>query len=87
MECMTAELRRLTEGAIDIVIPDHRGTGRSSPLYCGDFYANNSRPCVEEAVKVYGGQLASYSTSNAARDIEAAMRAIGSLKRQQVSEV
>jgi hypothetical protein len=32
LECFIAPLRRLTGYAYDIVIPDHRGTGRSSPL-------------------------------------------------------
>eukprot|EP00966_Prymnesium_polylepis_P283946 6559698-Prymnesium_polylepis.1 len=68
---MVGELRQLTSGTLDFFIPDHRGTGRSSPLFCdvGNSTATASPACVSAAATRFGlDYLHSFSTSNAARD-------------------
>jgi pimeloyl-ACP methyl ester carboxylesterase len=58
----------------DIMIPDHRGTGRSSPLYCYNYTADLSMECVQYALAhTSNATLAAYSTTNAAHDLYAAM--------------
>ena len=56
------------------MIPDHRGTGRSSPLYCTDYSVATDPACIAAALQRYSNAtLAQFSVSNAARDINAAM--------------
>lgn len=79
MECMLSEAIGLTQGLVDYIIPDHRGTGRSSALFCNfeEKTTNSSVTCVTEAVRHYGmGYLSQFSASNAARDINFGITAI-----------
>jgi pimeloyl-ACP methyl ester carboxylesterase len=80
MECMLPQIIDLTEGRFDVAIPDHRGTGRSSPLFCDweDDSAAFSKECVDAAMEHYGIQyLNHFTTPNAARDMHAAIDQIG----------
>ena len=62
------------QSQFDVMIPDHRGTGRSSPLYCTEYTATPDPACIATALQRYSNAtLAQFSVSNAARDINAAM--------------
>ena len=36
IECLVADFLATTSGQFNIMIPDHRGVGRSSPLECAE---------------------------------------------------
>ena len=69
MECLIEDLMSLTGGVYDIVIPDHRGVGRSTQLNCGN--STFATPdCMTRAVEMYGADfLQGFSVTNAAKDI------------------
>ncbi len=77
--------------ATDVYLFEHRGVGRSTRLSCPDQEADDSRGgpeiveaeargCVEALQDRWGGELAAFSTTDAARDLEAL---IGSLRGEQ----
>ena len=82
MECLIADLIEGTGGRFDIVIPDHRGVGRSSPLNCGwgpnDMNQSAQVPtagCMKKMVGTYGAEyLQSFTVTNAAKDIHWAIQ-------------
>jgi pimeloyl-ACP methyl ester carboxylesterase len=70
MECLLAGLFAQTSGVFDLVIPDHRGVGRSTQLNGGNC-TDGSVDCAKRAIALYGATyLRSFTTTNAARDIE-----------------
>lgn len=82
MECMVGKLQDLTYGSLNFVIPDHRGTGRSSPLLCGN-ESSVTKECVGRLISEHSlDYLHAFSTSNAARDIKLAMELSGSAARR-----
>lgn len=75
-----AELLVAEDTALAVYLPDHRGTGRSARLGCEVQEADDSEggltitesewpACREAVVAQWGADLASFSTTNAARDI------------------
>lgn len=55
--------------ALDLYIPDHRGTGRSSELACPDVSAGIDA-CAADLIRTWGRDgLAAFSTTEAARDV------------------
>lgn len=67
---------------LDLYLPDHRGTGRSSRLGCEKQEATSSvgganivsyewQLCLKAAVDEWGDNLAHFTPSNAARDLDA----------------
>jgi len=87
LECFIAPLRRLTGYAYDIVIPDHRGTGRSSPLVpllrAPPFCENDV--CYAEKVLSLVNHTRHFTVSNAARDVHAFMTQSGALSRRSAN--
>jgi len=70
VECLVASLMELTAGQFNIVIPDHRGTGRSTPLMCGNRTGSMEEGCIRQAIAQHGAQyLNSFSITNAAHDL------------------
>ncbi len=68
--------------AVDVYIPDHRGTGRSSRLGCKTneapgsasgvgIAANEWKRCAADAKAEWGDRLLAFSTTNAAKDVAA----------------
>lgn len=84
MEDMAAELSR-QDASVDVYIPDHRGTGRSTYLGCkqqqfGVYSLDDWQICLEEVKQTWGDKLATFSTTTAARDVGYAIertRAVG----------
>lgn len=70
LEPVAEEMLR-QNGAIDVYLPDHRGTGRSAHLGCPKLNASVALPlCVREAQKEWGEDgFAAFNTTNAARDL------------------
>ncbi len=79
------------EGAVgktvDLYLPDHRGTGRSSRLSCPDFESDESDEgfwvsdeefpeCAEVVKEEWGSKLDGFTITNAARDIGEVIAAI-----------
>jgi len=65
----------------DIMLPDHRGTGRSSALWCPEIdnlvlsssSKSNFKECVAYLSERYGDDLHYFTTTNAAFDLKAAI--------------
>lgn len=58
--------------ALDLYIPDHRGTGRSTKLECSGSGSGSASgaSCIEELITTWGRDgLAAFSTTSAARDV------------------
>lgn len=71
LEPMAAEVLS-RNGAFDVYIPDHRGTGRSAFLECPISTSTRFDPaaCGAELVKAWGKDgLATFNTTTAARDV------------------
>lgn len=75
-----AELLVEEDDALEIYIPDHRGTGDSTRLGCPDQEATTSsygsfiapaewKKCAEAVTAQWGPDLAAFTTSNAANDV------------------
>lgn len=77
---------RFIAQSVDIYLPDHRGTGRSSRLACPDAETAGSSSgiavdqseiaaCVQPLVDTWGDKLSGFTTTQAARDIGEVIRA------------
>ena len=68
MECLISDLQNLTNGRLDIVLPEHRGVARSSGLNCGN--TTDQLQCLKFAVGKYTAEyLSGFTVTNAAHDI------------------
>eukprot|EP00005_Dracoamoeba_jomungandri_P006342 CAMPEP_0174261752 /NCGR_PEP_ID=MMETSP0439-20130205/12040_1 /TAXON_ID=0 /ORGANISM="Stereomyxa ramosa, Strain Chinc5" /LENGTH=529 /DNA_ID=CAMNT_0015346299 /DNA_START=51 /DNA_END=1640 /DNA_ORIENTATION=- len=79
MEGLVPAFSQLMED-YDIMIPDHRGTGRSSGLWCPEIELMADHPSLETIKKCiaylsdrYGDDLHYFTTTNAALDLKAAI--------------
>jgi pimeloyl-ACP methyl ester carboxylesterase len=74
LEDMAAMLAR-QDSSLDVYIPDHRGTGRSTYLGCpkqqkvGLYDMADWQTCINEVKAKWGDGLATFSTTTAARDV------------------
>eukprot|EP00644_Phytophthora_capsici_P000628 jgi/Phyca11/109368/e_gw1.16.267.1 len=75
LETTTVDLQAKLGGAVNMYLMDHRGTGRSTRLSCaagsspsGEVDEQNVGKCAQELISKYG-DMASFSTTSAARDI------------------
>eukprot|EP00644_Phytophthora_capsici_P008988 jgi/Phyca11/525996/estExt2_fgenesh1_pm.C_PHYCAscaffold_60072 len=80
MESTAVAIQTKLEGAVNMYLMDHRGTGRSTRLSCSaatklnstlwgsDVEAPNVGKCAQELISKYG-DMASFSTTSAAKDI------------------
>lgn len=53
----------------DLIIPTHRGTGHSNPLWCPGYTNNANKTCAAHLKKTFGEKLNAFSSQNAAKDI------------------
>jgi len=79
MEVLIPVLSQLM-GDYDLMIPDHRGTGRSAALWCPEIDQMRASPttdtiksCVSYLEERFGDDLHHYTTTNAALDLRAAI--------------
>ncbi|KAG1690053.1 hypothetical protein DVH05_001771 [Phytophthora capsici] len=75
LETTTVDLQAKLGGAVNMYLMDHRGTGRSTRLSCaagsspsGEVDEQNVGKCAQELMSKYG-DMASFSTTSAAKDI------------------
>ncbi|KAH3731662.1 alpha/beta hydrolase fold [Pelomyxa schiedti] len=62
-------LMDLLGGTFDLMFPDHRGVGFSTPLYCPHPDLLYAQECVDYLDSIWGEGLHQFTSSNAARDL------------------
>ncbi|KAH3746084.1 alpha/beta hydrolase fold [Pelomyxa schiedti] len=68
------DLMDTLDGTFELIFPDHRGTGYSTPLYCPNPDLMHAAECTQYLNEVMGASLQQFTISNAAHDINFLMK-------------
>ncbi|KAH3764241.1 alpha/beta hydrolase fold [Pelomyxa schiedti] len=69
------QLMDLLGGTFDLMFPDHRGVGFSTPLYCPNPTIIQAQECIDYLDSTWGEGLHQFTSSNAARDLHSLVTA------------